>query len=261
MLHSRWINGALAYWDTHQCRIIDAIGGSVVKYINHFVAVPLDDTTRNPAEWRWVSDTATDAITLPVSVTGGVMMMATGATDEDETYLQLGGATSATAAPFIIAGAAGIANSKPLYFGIRVKAMEHTEEGVFVGLAGEGAITGGNFLTDVSGVIADDDFIGFNILQATAAAWNITWRNAGQAVQAVTGVATNADDWHVFEFWYDGATTVTFFVDGTAHATTADTTAVTFPFNEEMGPVLALKTTAAFLKRIQVDWLRVVQFN
>ena len=260
MLHSRWINGALAYWDTHQCRIIDAIGTSVVKYSNHFVAMPLDDTTRNPSEWRWVSDTANDAITLPISTTGGVVQLATGAGAENETYLQLGGAASVTNAPFIIAGAAGAATNQPLYFGIRVKALEHVAEGVFVGLAGEGA-SAQNFLTDATGVIADDDFIGFNILSATPAAWNITWRNAGQAVQAVVGAAVNADDWHTFEFYYDGATTVTFWADGTASATVATTTAATFPFYEEMSPILAIKTTAAFLKRVQVDWLRVIQFN
>ena len=261
MLHSRYINGALAFWDTHQCRIIDAIGGNVVKYVNHFVSMPLDDATRNPAEWSWVSDTATDAITLPISVTGGVVQLATGAGDENETYLQLGGAACVTNAPFVIAGALGAANTYPLYFGARVKALEHTEEGVFIGLAEEGAAAG-NFLTDVTGIIADVDFVGFNILQATANRWNATWNMGGGAgIQAITAVAVNADDWHVFEFWYDGATTVTFFIDGVAHATTAATTAATFPYAEEMSPIMGLKTTAAFLKRMQVDWLRVFQFN
>jgi hypothetical protein len=123
------------------------------------------------------------------------------------------------------------------------------------------AAAAANFLTDDSGVVVDDDFIGFNILTATPAAWNVTWRNAGQAVQAVTAVAVNADDWHIFEFWYDGATTVTFWSDGTAHATTATTTAATFPFNEEMGPILACKSGDGAAKLLQIDWLRIVQFN
>ena len=260
MLHSRYINGNLAFWDTHQCRIIDAFGASVVKYINHFVSLPRDDTTRNPAEWKWVSDTATDGITLPISMTGGVMQLATGGVDNNETYLQLGGSTDVTNAPFIIAGAAGVANTRPLYFGIRCKMLEIADLGCFVGLAGEGAAVA-NFLVDDSGVIVDDDFIGFNILTATPTAWNLTWRNAGQAVQTTTGAAVNAADYHIFEFFYDGATTVTFWVDGTASATQATTTAATFPFNEEMSPILAVKTGEAVLKRLQIDWLRILQFD
>lgn len=258
MLHSRWINGNLAYWDTHQCRIIDALGASVVKYLNDFVALPSDDTTGNPSEWKVQSDTAADAITLPASLTGGVLNIAVGGAGNDETYMQLGGARIATSAPFVIGGAAGVANSKPLYFGVRAKALEHAATSVFVGLAEEG-VAAADFLADDSGVIADKDFVGFNILVASAAAWNVTWRKNGQAVKALAAAAVNADDWHTFEFYYDGATTVTFWVDGTAHATQATTTAATFPGAEEMAPVFAIKGQAA--KNLQIDWLRVVQFN
>ena len=115
------------------------LGASVVKYLDHFTHVPADDTTRNPSEWKWVSDTATDSVTLPISVTGGVLQIACGAVDNNETYIQLGSATSATNAPWIIGGAAGIANSKPLYFGARVKAPRTLTAAWFVGLAGEGA--------------------------------------------------------------------------------------------------------------------------
>lgn len=260
MLHARWINGNLAYWDTHQCRIIDAVGTTVCKYINDFVSLPADDTTGNPVEWKVTSDTAADGITLPISTTGGAVNVACGGVDNNETYMQLGGARSATNAPFVIGGAAGVANNKPLYFGIRVKCLEHADEGVFVGLAEEGA-SAVNFLADASGVIADKDCVGFNILTASPTAWNISWRKNGQAVQAVTNVATNADDYHIFEFYYDGATTVTFWVDGVANATQATTTAATFPGAEELAPIFAVKTGEGTAKSITVDWLRVVQFN
>ena len=51
MLHSSWINGNLAFWETQQCRIVEAYGAGVIKYLNHFVALPLDNTTRNPMDW------------------------------------------------------------------------------------------------------------------------------------------------------------------------------------------------------------------
>jgi hypothetical protein len=258
MMHARWINGNLAYWDTHQCRIIDALGASVVKYLEDFVSLPMDNTTHNPTQYTFSGDTANDSLTLPVSNTGGVAQIATGGVDNNETYFQLGAVN--THAPFVIAGAAGVANSKPLYFGARIKCLEHADEGVFVGLAEEGAAAG-NFMADNSAVLADKDFCGFNILTATPAAWNITWRKNGQAVQTAANVVANADDWHVFEFWYDGATTVSFWVDGTLSATAATTTAATFPGAEEMSPIVGLKTGEAVAKNIQIDWLRVVQFN
>ena len=122
MLHSRWINGNLAYWDTHQCRIIDAWGASVVKYINHFVSYAAGRHDPQPGRVEVGFRTRrTDSVTLPISLTGRRVQIACGAVDNNETYMQLGGATSATNAPWIIGGAAGIANTKPLYFGARVK--------------------------------------------------------------------------------------------------------------------------------------------
>lgn len=258
MLHARYVNGNLAFWDTHRNRIVDAVGATVVSYINHFTQVALDDTTLNPDEWNVTTDH--NGVALPVSLTGGVLQIPCGDTDNDEYYMQLGGSTIATNAPWIIAGALGVANTRPLYFGARVKMMEIADLGCFVGLAEEGSAAA-DFLANNSAVVADKDFIGFSILTATPTAWNMTWRRNGEAVQTTAGVATNAADWHIFEFYYDGVTTVTFYIDGTAHATTATTTAGTFPYAEEMAPILGVKTGEAVLKRLQVDWLRVVQFN
>jgi hypothetical protein len=255
MLHSRYINGNLAFWDTHSCRIIDAIGASVVKYLDDFIKVPME-AAADMAGWVTSADHVA-AATQPSSLTGGILQIACGDTDNDEYYTQLG---LATVAPFVIGGAGGIANSKPLYFGARVKALEHADEAYFVGLAEEGAAAA-NFMTDNSGVLANKDFVGFNTLTATPDAWNATWKITGGAVQAITGVAVNAADWHIFEFYYDGATTVTFWIDGVVSTTVATTTAATFPGAEEMSPILGLKTGEGVLKRLQIDWLRVIQFD
>jgi|LSQX01.2.fsa_nt_gb hypothetical protein len=223
------------------------------EFFEDFLTLPLDDTTRNPANAKWVSDTAADSITLP-KVVGGVVNVATGGTDNNETYIQFGGAASITAAPFKITDASG----KALWFEARVRALEHADEGVFVGLAEEGAAVA-NFLTDNSGAVADKDFIGFNILTATPAAWNTTWRKNGQAVVTNANVVANADDWHYFGFFFDGESTVTFYIDGVAHATTATTSAATFPSGELMAPIIAIKTGEAVAKNVQVDYIRVVQ--
>lgn len=249
------INGNLAFWDTNQYRIVDAIGPSVVKFIDHFVTASWY-AGADIEGWYTVTDHAA-ATTLVASSPTGVLQVACGDTDNDEHYMQLG---STTNEPFIIGGTAGVANTKPLYFGARVKALEHADEAYFVGMAGANAAAA-DFMTDASGVLADKDFIGFNTLTGTPDAWNVTWRNAGNAVQAIAAVAVNAADWHTFEFWYDGVTTVRFYIDGTVHATTATTTAATFPGGEELAPMIGLKTGEGVLKRLQIDWLRAIQFN
>ena len=68
------------------------------------------------------------------------------------------------------------------------------------------------------------------------------------AVQAITAIAVNASDWHTFEFFYDGVTTVRFYADGVLNATVATTTAATFPYAEEMAPIIGVKTGAAAAK-------------
>jgi hypothetical protein len=259
-LHSRYINGNLAYWDTHQNRIVDAYGASVVKYINHFTHLALDNTTRNPDDWCVFTDSGADTITLPVSVTGGVMQLTTDGADNNEVYMQLGGAACVTNAPFVIAGALGAANSKPLYFGARVKPLAAVDECYFVGLAEEGSAVDG-FIVDNTGAIVNKDFIGFCTLTGSAAAWRATWKVTDGAVQAITAIAVNASDWHTFEFFYDGVTTVRFYADGVLNATVATTTAATFPYAEEMSPIIGVKTGAAAAKSLQVDWLRCVQFG
>ena len=175
-------------------------------------------------------------------------------TDNNETYLQFGAGGSDTAAPFVITDS----NGKPVFFEAYVAAAEHADEGVFVGLAEEGAAAA-NFLVDNTGAVADKDFIGFNILTATPAAWNVTWKKAGQTVQTVAGVAVNADDYHIFSFFFDGASTVYFYVDRVLVSTQALTSAATFPSGQALAPILAVKTGEGTAKSLNVDYIKVWQ--
>lgn len=224
-----------------------------IEYFEDFLELPLDDTTRNPANFKWVSDTAADGITLP-KVAGGVVNVATGGVDNNETYLQLGGAANVTNAPFSITNA----SDKALWFEARVKSLQHADEAVFIGLAEEGSAVA-NFLADHSGVPADKDYIGFRYKTDVPTAWDVAWKKNGQAEQEIAAAAVNADDWHTFGFYFDGESTVTFYIDRVAHATVATTSAATFPSGELMAPIIAVKTGAAAARNVQVDYIRVVQ--
>lgn len=214
-----------------------------------FVQPVVDDTTGLPTNMVAAGDHKTTAFS---KAAGGVLQMNCGDTDNDEFYLQMG--AGALHAPFFITDA----NGKPLWFEIYCKALQHADLGVFVGLAEEGCAAA-DFLTDNSGVIADKDFIGFNILTASPAAWNVTWKKAGQAVQAIAAAGANADDWHRFGFHFDGLHTITFYVDRVANATVALSSAATFPSGQLMAPIFAVKTGEAVDKAIAIDYVWVAQ--
>jgi hypothetical protein len=222
-------------------------------YFEDFLDLPLDAATRNPLNHKFVSDTATDAVTLP-KVAGGVVNVATGGTDNNETYMQLGGAAQDTPAPFSITDS----STKPLWFEARVKSMQHADEAVFVGLAEEAAASA-NFLADDTGVPADKDYIGFRYKTDASAAWDVAWRKNGQAEQEIALVAANADDWHIFSFLFDGLHTVYFYVDRVLVSTQALSSVATFPSGERLAPIIAIKTGATAARNVQVDYVKVLQ--
>jgi len=245
----------VSMWDG--CPILAMLQDPRVGLLYHedFLDLASDDTTTNPDAWKWVSDTATGSITLP-KVAGGVLQAACGGVDNNETYIQLGQTGGLTAAPFFITDN----NAKPFWFEVYVKALEHADEGVFIGLAEEGAAVA-NFLADNTGVPADKDFIGFRLKADASAEWDVAWRKSGQAEQEIAAAAVNADDWHRFGFHYDGLHTVTFYIDGTAHATVALTSAATFPSGEALAPIIAVKTGEGVAKSVQIDYVRIAQIR
>jgi len=222
-------------------------------FFEDFLTLPLDDTTRDPTNALLYSDTGTDAVSLP-KLAGGVMQVACGGVDNNETYVQFGGATQATPAPFAITNA----SNKPVWFEARVKALEHADEGLFVGLAEEDAAQAA-FLAVNTGVPADKDFIGFRVKCDASDEWDIAWRKDGQAEQEIANVVANADDWHTFAFLFDGVSTVYFYVDRTLVTTQALTSAATFPSGELLAPIVAVKTGEGVAKNIQVDYIKVFQ--
>jgi len=223
------------------------------QFFEDFLRLQVDDTTIVPGDCLVASDHPTTALALQTLV-GGVLQLSCGNTDLDESYVQWGQGAGILAAPFNITDASG----KPLFFEARVKALELADESYFIGLAEENCAAA-DFMTNNTGVLADKDLIGFNTLTATPTAWNATWKKAGQVVQAIVGVAVNAADWHKFSFWFDGLHTITFYIDGVANATVALSSAATFPSAQQMAPIIAIKTGEAVLKRLQIDYIRVVQ--
>ena len=244
--------GASVWHNCPQLALLDPYVGWT--FFEDFLDMPCDDTTHNPTAWSY-SGIHPSQITFPISLLSGVIQLDSANTDLDETYIQAG--HSVTVAPFVITDA----SLNPVFFEARVRMLEIADLGAFIGLAEEGSAAAG-FLTDATGVLVNKDLIGFNILNASPTAWNFTYKALGQVVYTQANVVANdGATWVRLGFYFDGLHTVRTYINGVLNATTHLTSAATFPTGEEMSPIIAIKTGEGVLKRIQVDYIKVVQIR
>lgn len=233
-IHSQHVNGALAYWETHRKRIVDAIGSDVVKYIDDFVSVPGTDATLDPWTVTLVEAGAGES-TVAAGVGGnGTLLITTDAAEDDGVSLQLKGEAFKLEA------------SKPLYFGARVKISDATQSDFFIGLA----------ITDTAILGGVTDSIGFTKVDGSTALAFVVNKNS-TATTASSLYTVVADTYAIIEFYWDGAA-LEVFVDGLSVATPAVTN---LPDDEELTPSIEFLAGAAAAKTMNVDWVRVIKFG
>src|SRR4051812_40018379 len=107
-IHSKHIAGALAFYDTHFKRIIDAIGPDVVKYIDDFVVGEGGDTAWDSWTVTRVEAGAGESTITSGDTGNGTMLLTTDAADNDGLNCQL------------LGEAFKLELGKPLYFGARI---------------------------------------------------------------------------------------------------------------------------------------------
>lgn len=203
-------------------------------------------------------DTATSACSIanvPAEV-GGVVQLATGATDNHEAWLASGGNTGTLG---VVSDTA--ADAKLLIFEARVRFTQVSDNGgaIFVGLAEPGTAAA-NAKVDDTGVMVDKDFIGFNTVHANGDLLSINYKKAGQTQQAVgSGTAIVAARWYKLGFIYDptDAVKIKFFVDNIEQAVglnASNIAAATFPDGERLAFLAGVKTGAAAAVSLDIDW-------
>lgn len=232
--------GNLVYVDdgAHGLRWVDAIGPDVVKYLDDFVKVAhvsseMDGTwtiTRVEAGGGESTIASTDE-------SGGVLLITTDAFDNDGINAQLMGESFSLHA------------DNKLYYGVKVKMSEATQNDFFLGLA----VTD----TDILGGVTDS--IGFRKVDASTSVAALLEKDSTETT--VTGVLTqDADAYHILEFYFDGAEdTVRFFVDGTE--TTAPASFANIPDNELMRLSIHYLTGAAAAETMSIDWINCIQIG
>jgi hypothetical protein len=218
------------------------------------------DYTGQAGGYSSYQDTS-DTILQLATETTGVVRIATDTTDNDEAWLQYGGAASVMAT---LAASGG----KKLCFETRVRMDTIASRNIFFGLAEEG-FAAGDAITDAGAMVTTKDFIGFRSLEGDATGMDHVYQKASQTTVVVKDDAQTlvAATWYKFGFIYDPnyyntSKVIRFFIDGVEQADGVALTALddaTFPGGEEMSPVWGVKngTTAAI--NFDIDWFRIWQ--
>ena len=198
-----------------------------------------------------------DAIGQIATDRNGAVKITGAATDNNESWIQPGGAASVMA---LISDTAG--SDKLLAFEARVKVGQITETGLFVGLSEEG-LAAANTLVDDTGALASKDFIGFHApMAASDCVLSFVYRKAGQTAQTViSGVHTLVADTYVnLGFVYDPqeqpSKRIKIFVNNeeqSTYVTAANIAASTFPDGEELNFLFGQKAGAAAAKTSTID--------
>jgi len=233
-VHSQWWNGNLVYYDTHRMRWLDAIGPNVVKFIDHFTRLPVDDTTGDPTEFTMtVVEVGTGDSTVALDTTeGGIMLITTAANEDDGVNLQLKGE------------AYKMESVKPCYFGLRMKLSEATQSDFLAGLC----------ITDTTLLGGLTDGVYFRKVDASTDISMVAEKNSTETANVD---ATADTSFHIYEFLYDGNGTIYPFIDG------AQGTAITtnIPDDEALTPSIHFLTGADSAETMSVDWLRAIQLR
>jgi hypothetical protein len=216
-------------------RLVDAIGPSVVKYIDDFTNTQLSAADA-PLGWTVTlveAGAGESTITCPDEV-GGALLLTTDANENDGINMQLDGESFELTS-----------GQTAVYFGARLKASEATQSDFLVGLC----ITD----TDLLGGMTDGVY--FRKVDGSTSVAAVTEKDSTET--ETTGVLTFAADTYYELEWYWVSGSVKFYVDGVLVAThTAN-----IPDDEQMTPSLHFLAGSTTAKTLTLDWVRAIQIG
>lgn len=245
MLHSKFVRGALVYYDDYEFRWVDAIGKDVVKFIAE-PGTPTDDTTIDPTRYAMkpieTGAGGTGISTVLNSLTAGeLFVLRTANADYDGLNLQLKGEAFELTA------------NLPLYFGIKTKISVASLSDFLVGLCE----TDEDLLNESGShaiLMTGMDGIFFSCLSASTTIAAKTY-TAGVQIQTADAAVAMDTAYHIYE-WYWNGTQLEAYLDGALVVTyTAD-----WP-TEDMTPSINFRTGAAANPTMEVAWLRCIQIH
>ena len=234
MTKSRWINGALAYYEGGQNqRLLEVIGDRVHKFVTDFTRLAVDDTTGDPTEWTVTMVEAGDGdstMTLQDDAQCGWVKLQAAGNENDGVNAQMKGE------PF------KLSSGDKLYFGAKIKVDEATQSDFIVGLC-----IGGNTTL----LVGMTDGVYFRKVDGSASMTFVTEKNSTETESTAATVAAATE--YIVEFFCDSTSYVYAYVNGTKVAThTAN-----IVDDEALTVSLAyLNGAAQASKGLHVDWIR-----
>ncbi len=211
-------------------------------------------TTLQPVGYKYAGDGNGNVVSIDGA--GGLLQISTTATSNDESYLSVDGLTSDANDFFNIT----LNSGKKLWYETRIKASQSGNNfSLFTGLFTSSAVAA-NALVDTTGAIVDTNFVGFQIDPALGTSWIYTHKKSGQTVQKQTAIAVNdGTSFFKLTLYFDGFSSLSFYVNDTKVGNTVDVSAATFPSGSGLVPAVLLKSTSAAAKSAVVDYIHVIQ--
>jgi hypothetical protein len=231
MMHSRWINGNIAYWDTHMKRIINGWGPTVCKFIEDWQKVSTNGTNTIDGYTVTLVAAGVGNTLVPQDEVGGGFIITTPATDTDGFNIQAVGESFALAA------------GKPCYFGTKLKIGDATQTQLLVGLCN----------TSTDALAAVDDGVYFVKVDGSTAL-NFVLENT--TTETATAAHTMTTGYVTLEWYFDGSS-VDFFIDGVKGIRGVQTNRPT----AELRPTLHFLTGEGNVNVCTVKWIRAIQFG
>lgn len=232
MIGSKYVNGALVYYDTYDYRWLHAVGPTVREWEMRFGT---DFTTA--CEYTVTAvNTGGGTSTIAQGITAGIRaIITTDDADNDAINCQVVGT------PF------QLASGHPLYFGWKGTINEATQSDLLVGLA-----TKDTTLIAAHALNVVDDGIYLYKLDNTTAIYGAC-EKAGTVAATVCGTVMDTSA-HTYEIFYDGVGAISFYFDGglIVNASSGWPTVV-------LSPSLFFATGSAAVKTCTTEWMRVIQ--
>ena len=231
-IQSKVVNGALVYYDTLENRWIDAVGPNVRKWEMRFGT----DFTTACEYTNTVIDIGAGTSLASQGITAGNRALLTTAQNEnDSVELQVVGT------PF------QLASGHPLYFGAKIAISDATQSDFIIGLASKDT----NMIAAHAIAIADDGVYFYKLDAVTAII--AAYEKTGTVATNTVGTAMDTSK-HVYEFFYDGVGSLTFYFDGAQVAVIS----AGWP-TVVLSPSVGLAAGAAAAKTADIEWMKCIQ--
>jgi hypothetical protein len=231
---SKWVGSTLVYYDDYDYRWVKAVGPDVREWELRFgtnFATGAEFTATAVSVGAGTS-TPSQAVTA-----GDRLLMTNAANENDGLNIQVVGT------PF------QLTSGKPLYFGVKASISDATQSDFMVGLA-----TKDTTIIAAHALSLVDDGFGFYKLDGGTAI--VAFAEKAGVVSTVTAAAVATTTKRIYEMYWDGNGTITWYLDG------VEVTSMSAGYpTVVLSPSIVLQNGEAVVKTGLVEWMRVIQLG